>query len=318
MVKKATKEKELETVEIAGVSIPVRESGLPHVFNIDPSYQWPEQTYDVVMDLLSDIVPAVTGHAGCGKSSIFKQIGAVIKQPVIPFNCNGQMTVQDLVGNWVVKGGETVWVDGTLPYAMKNGYWVIIEEMDCADPSILSALNSVMEPVTAANPNRVLLIKEKGNEAIVAHPDFRIMLTGNTLGSMQKYRHLYPGTQPVNFAMLDRVSLYLFRYLDADKEVNVLVDAYKTPTNKSSLEFLVAKLVEIANMARTAFENEEIGEPFTHRRLHDWIKKIIRHKDRKDFTPRERVLHAAESTLFSRTKDEEREVLVGIINRVFE
>ena len=67
---------------------------------------------------------------------------------------NGQTTVGDFVGFWTVKGGETMWVDGVLPTAMREGLWLIVDELDFAEPSILAVLTAVLEPQRSTAPER--------------------------------------------------------------------------------------------------------------------------------------------------------------------
>lgn len=68
-------------------------------------------------------------------------------------NMNRQTTIGDFVGFWTVKGSETQWVDGVLPLAMRAGHWLVIDEIDFAEPAILAVLE----------PGGRLLLKEKGD-----------------------------------------------------------------------------------------------------------------------------------------------------------
>ena len=74
---------------------------------------------------------------------MIEQIAARANQGMLRSNLNGQTTIGDFVGLWTVKGGETVWVDGVLPKAMREGIWLVLDEIDFAEPAILSVINSV-------------------------------------------------------------------------------------------------------------------------------------------------------------------------------
>jgi len=78
------------------------------------------------------------GGTGVGKTSLVLQIAARIGQPVIRLNFNGQVSVSDLVGSVGFGKNGTVWNDGALPRAMRNGFWIVLDEIDFAAPEILS------------------------------------------------------------------------------------------------------------------------------------------------------------------------------------
>ena len=147
------------------------------------------------------------GHTGAGKTSLIEQVAARAQHGVVRSNMNGQTTVGDFVGFWTVKGGETMWVDGVLPTAMREGLWLIVDEIDFAEPSILAALTAVLEP------HGRLTLKEKGNEVVAPHPAFRLFATANAVGAMSQFRHLYQGANLMNEAFLDRWRVYLLDYL---------------------------------------------------------------------------------------------------------
>jgi len=307
--------KEQNVVDIVGVSLKAREAGLPYVPQNDPAYAFGEHTYDVASDLLENKAVILTGHAGVGKSSLFLQIAAQIGQPVVRANLNGQMSVSDFVGGWKIKGGETIWVDGVLTQAMRLGYWLVLDEIDCAEPNILAALNTVTEPLSTGTPHRILTLKEKDHEIVQAHEHFRIMGTANTVGAMGSFRHIYQGTNVMNEAFLDRFRVYLVKYLAPEKEVEVLMGRYNS---RGLSKPLAEKMVEIANLIRSAFTREEIRSSFSMRRLFDWIEQTIRHaKNPKYPIALDRVLYAAEAVIFSKIPvTEDVEVIKNLITKV--
>ena len=70
------------------------------------------------------------------------------------------------------------WQDGLVISAMKKGWWVILDELNLAEPQILERLNSVLERtpmlVLTEHDNSVI-----GPGGIRVHPDFRIFATMN-------------------------------------------------------------------------------------------------------------------------------------------
>ena len=251
---------------------------------------------DLVLDIKENKKIMLTGHTGSGKSSHIVQLASHIGQGLIRVNLNGQTTIGDFVGLWTVKAGETIWIDGALPKAMREGYWLLVDEIDFGEAAILSVINAILEP------NGSLMLKEKGDEVIKPHPDFRIFSTANTAGCMQDFRGMYQGTNIMNEAFLDRWRVYEMKYLPSDIEIKVLEDHDPRIT-----KIIATRVVSVANMIRSAFYNEEITCTFSTRKLLDWTDNMIRHKE---------PLKAAQATIFNKIPKEDAEAIKGIITRV--
>ena len=137
------------TVRVGEVDVPCGAGG-PLVPRVNPAYLFSERFNDIVEDIVENKRVMLIGHTGAGKTSLIEQVAARAGHGVVRSNMNGQTTVGDFVGFWTVKGGETLWVDGVLPTAMREGLWLIVDEIDFAEPSILAALTAVLEPPAAS------------------------------------------------------------------------------------------------------------------------------------------------------------------------
>lgn len=282
-------------VVISGISIP-KGNGLGLVPKVNPAYNFGKHVSNVLMDIIENRKIMLVGHAGSGKTSLVEQIAALANQGVERVNFNGQTTVADFIGFWSVKNGETVWIDGALPRAAKDGLWLLCDEIDFGEPAILADLNPVLE-----RDGKVVL-KEKGGEVITPHPNFRVFSTANTVGCMSKFRGLYQGTNIMNEAFLDRWRCYMVEYMKEADEVAVLS---KTIPRISA--DLAKPIVRVANDIRQAFLKEEVSCTFSTRRVIDWTELMVRLKD---------PIAAAEIAVFSKVSDEDKEVIKGIISRV--
>lgn len=236
---------------------------------VDPHFVFDDRRDEVVSDIGENRRVMLIGHTGAGKTSLIEQIAARSGHPVLRVNMNGQTSVSDFVGVWTVKGGQTEWIDGVLPYALKTGAWLIVDEIDFAEPSILAVLTAVLEP------GGRLLLKEKGNEIVPPHPQFRLFATANTAGAMGEFRHLYLGANPLNEAFLDRWRVYQIEYLPPRQELQVLRGRIGDALPEGWLEAMVA----VAGDCRAAFERQELSCTFSTRRLIDWATLTIRHLD---------------------------------------
>lgn len=271
-------------------------NGTDFVPNVNPAYFFTDFTDDVMQDILENRRIMLVGHTGCGKSSLCEQLAARSKNNVTRVNLNGQTTISDFVGMWTVRGGEMIWVDGTLPKAMRDGHWLILDELDFAEPAILSVMNSVLET------NGALMLKEKGHEVVRPHKNFRIFATANSVGCMAAYRSLYQGTNPMNEAFLDRWRVYHVDYLPAAEEIKVLCATVPRLTEK-----IATVIVRVGGMIREAFNKEEVQCTFSLRKMIDWAELMVRHKD---------PMKAAKTSIINKALPEDAEVIKGIIQRV--
>ena len=254
---------------IGTVHIPTGQADDALVPRLNPAYLFPERFGDIVRDIVENRRVMLIGHTGTGKTSLIEQIAARSQHGVLRVNMNGQTTIGDFVGFWTVKGGETLWVDGVLPTAMRHGLWLVVDEIDFAEPSILAVLTAVLEP------HGRLLLKEKGNEIVPPHPSFRLFATANAVGAMSAYRHLYQGANLMNEAFLDRWRVYLMDYLSPDEEAEVLVRTLGGRISQSMADTLAA----IAADCRAAFAREDLASAFSTRRLLDWAELMLRSGD---------------------------------------
>jgi MoxR-like ATPase len=214
----------------------------------------------------------LTGGTGVGKTTHILQLAARINQPVLRINFNGETRMSDLIGKMTVINGETRWVDGVLPTAMRNGYWILLDELDFADPAVLSLLHPVLEQ------NPILTLKENNGEIIKPHPLFRVFATSNSIGAMSDRASAYSGTNTMNEAFLDRWHVIMVENLPAKEELKVI--RFEAPGLNASI---AKKMINFANMARNNdFGDGGVmysGDNFSTRKVIAWAKKTALHRD---------------------------------------
>jgi cobaltochelatase CobS len=185
-------------------------------------------------------VTLFTGPTGSGKSSQVEQMCARLNKPFYRVNFDGDITRSDLVGSWVLQGKEMNFNYGIVAKAMMEGAVLLLDEWDCINPSVGMLLQPVLE-------GKSLVIAETG-EIIEPHPDFRIFATSNTVGQGDT-TGLYNGTQPQNFAALDRFGMVeIVDYPTKAEEIKIV-------TKKTGIadKEQINCLLEVAKLIREAF-----------------------------------------------------------------
>jgi nitric oxide reductase NorQ protein len=155
------------------------------------------------------------GPTGCGKTRFVEYMAYTLRASSgngIPGNlitvaCHEDLTGSDLVGRYLIKGDETVWVDGPITQAVKAGSFCYLDEIVEArkDTTVL------IHPLT--DHRRILPIDKRG-EIIEAHPDFLLVISYN------------PGYQSVlkdlKHSTRQRFVTIVFDYPPRDKEAQVI------------------------------------------------------------------------------------------------
>lgn len=122
-----------------------------------------------------------------------------------------QVEVQQIMANERMTVHPWRWQDGLVVTAMKRGWWVVLDELNLAEPQILERLNPVLE----RHPSIVLTEHDNsviGGSALPVHPDFRMFATMNPAE--------YAGRSPLSPAYRDRWRAY--RYVQPAGEAEYL------------------------------------------------------------------------------------------------
>ena len=69
------------------------------------------------------------GPTGCGKTRFVEAMAHELGRELITVAGHEDMTSADLVGRFLLKGGETVWVDGPLTRAVRDGAICYLDEI---------------------------------------------------------------------------------------------------------------------------------------------------------------------------------------------
>ncbi len=61
------------------------------------------------------------GPTGCGKTRFVERMAYDFERPLVTVSCHDDLTTADLVGRYLLQGGDTTWVDGPLTRAVRDG-----------------------------------------------------------------------------------------------------------------------------------------------------------------------------------------------------
>jgi nitric oxide reductase NorQ protein len=69
------------------------------------------------------------GPTGCGKTRFVESMAHELGGGLITVACHEDLTAADLIGRYLLQGGDTVWVDGPLTRAVKEGAICYLDEV---------------------------------------------------------------------------------------------------------------------------------------------------------------------------------------------
>jgi len=192
------------------------------------------------------------GPTGTGKSRFVEYMAYKLKKPIITIACHEETSATDLLGRYIIQGAETVWKDGPLTRAVKEGAIIYMDEIAEARPDVIVAIH----PLT--DYRRVMYLDKLG-EQITADDNFMFVASFNP-GYQKGFKELKPSTR-------QRFISLTFDYPDAKMEAEIVA-------TESTVDLDTAKkLVKIAAKIRNLTELG-LAETVSTRLLVDAAKLI--------------------------------------------
>lgn len=127
------------------------------------------------------------GPTGSGKSRLVEHMAARLGRPLITVACHDDTSAVDLVGRYLVRGGETVWQDGPLTRAVRQGAILYLDEVAEARADVIV----VIHPLT---DHRRQLVVDRHDEVLTAPDDFMLVASFNP-GYQRGLKELKPSTR---------------------------------------------------------------------------------------------------------------------------
>ena len=169
------------------------------------------------------------GPTGCGKTRFMEHMAWRLEKPLITVSCHDDLTASDLVGRYLIMGGETTWVDGPLARAVRAGGICYLDEIVEARKDTMVVIHPL------ADDRRVLPIEKRG-ELLRASEDFCLTISYNP-GYQSVLKNLKQSTR-------QRFVALSFDYPSAELEASIIVK--ETGISRD----MAGKLVKFAHMTR--------------------------------------------------------------------
>lgn len=127
------------------------------------------------------------GPTGCGKSRFVEHMAARLGRPMVTVAAHDDTSAVDLLGRYLVQGGQTTWQDGPVTRAVRQGAILYVDEVAEARSDVVV----VLHPLT---DHRRRLFVERHDEELVAPDGFMLVVSFNP-GYQHSLKEMKPSTR---------------------------------------------------------------------------------------------------------------------------
>ena len=201
-----------------------------HRITEQPYYLPRGEELEIARAAYADRLPMLLkGPTGCGKTRFMEYLAWELARPLITVSCHDDLSTSDLVGRYLIRGGEAVWMDGPLALAVRAGAICYLDE-------IVEARKDTTVVIHPLADDRRELPVEKRGELLTAPPEFMLAVSYNP-GYQSVLKDLKPSTRQ-RFVALE------FDYPAAEFEAEIVA-------LEANLDAETARsLVRVAGMTR--------------------------------------------------------------------
>jgi len=127
------------------------------------------------------------GPTGCGKTRFIEHMAWKLGRPLVTIACHDDLSASDLTGRFLIKGDETVWIDGPLTTAARLGAICYLDE-------VVEARQDTVVVIHPLTDDRRLLPIEKTGDVVEAAAGFQLVISYNP-GYQHAIKDLKPSTR---------------------------------------------------------------------------------------------------------------------------
>ena len=134
------------------------------------------------------------GPTGCGKTRLVEHMAGRLHVPLYTVPCHDDLTASDLIGRYLIKDGNTVWIDGPMTRAVRDGGICYLDE-------VVEARKDTIVVIHPLTDDRRQLFIERTGETLKAPANFQLVISFNP-GYQNTMKTLKPSTRQ-RFVALD-------------------------------------------------------------------------------------------------------------------
>jgi nitric oxide reductase NorQ protein len=171
------------------------------------------------------------GPTGCGKTRFVEYMAWELGRPLVTVACHDDLSASDLLGRYVVRGGETEWRDGPLTRAVRSGALCYLDE-------VVEARQDTIVVIHPLADERRLLPLDKTGELLEAARGFQLVISYNP-GYQHVLKDLKPSTRQ-RFVVLE------LNFPAAEREAQIV--AHESGLDAASADALVKLAQRVRNL----------------------------------------------------------------------
>ncbi|KAB8301531.1 hypothetical protein EYC80_003378 [Monilinia laxa] len=237
----------------------------------------------------------IQGPTSSGKTSMIEYLAKFSGNKFVRINNHEHTDLQEYLGTYVSDSdGKLRFQEGLLVQALRQGHWIVLDELNLAPTDVLEALNRLLDD------NRELLIPET-QEVVRPHENFMLFATQNPPG-------LYGGRKTLSRAFRNR---FLELHFDdiPEEELDFILEKRSQKVAPSDCRRIVAVYKELSRLRQSTRLFEQKDSFATLRDLFRWA---LRDADNREHLAANGYMLLAERVRNS----EERAAVKEIIERV--
>ena len=234
------------------------------------------------------------GPTSSGKTSMIEYLARISGNKCVRINNHEHTDLQEYLGTYISgSDGRLQYHEGVLVQALREGYWVILDELNLAPTDVLEALNRLLDD------NRELLIPET-QQVVRPHESFMLFATQNPPG-------MYGGRKILSRAIRNRFLELHFDDIPDNELETILRERSQIAPSFCTRIVAVYKKLSILRQSERLFEQKN-----SFATLRDLFRWAFRNADDRDQLAIHGFLLLAERV----RNVEERRVVKGVIEEV--
>ena len=204
------------------------------------------------------------GPTSSGKTSMVEYLAKISGHKFIRINNHEHTDLQEYLGTYVSRpDGQLQYQEGLLIQALREGHWVVLDELNLAPSDVLEALNRLLDD------NRELFVPET-QQTIRPHENFMLFATQNPPG-------LYGGRKMLSRAFRNRFLELHFDDIPEDDLEVILRDRCQIAPSYCAKIVEIYKKLSIARQSSRLFEQRQSFA--TLRDLFRWASRDVSSKE---------------------------------------